>query len=244
MIKKTKNYDMFTFRSDNREEIKENHIKFIMKSIQSQNLLEYKPILVNGKMEVIDGQTRLKAAERLGVDIYYQVKEDVNPYDVILMNIQKAWTIGDYLNFYCENKYEEYLKLKEFMNRHQLTIRTALILLWGSTNKETEEFKTGKYVFKDEHSVEEHLHVCWFTINYIRKMNGASSYAESGKFWKALVKLVNHENFELKRWTINLQRMVDRIGPRANTKDYYKSFIDIYNWNSIKKIREGDELFV
>ena len=87
MIQKTKDYEMFKFRDDNRP-LSQPHLKALIDSIKSKNLLEMRPIQVNAQFEVIDGQHRIAAAKALGVDIYYQVEESLNPEDIIRLNIK------------------------------------------------------------------------------------------------------------------------------------------------------------
>ncbi len=87
MIKKTKNYEMFTFREDNREKIDQSHVQRLVFSIEKRNLLELRPIIVNEKFEVIDGQHRLMAAKFLDVEIFYQQEKKLDAKDIITMNI-------------------------------------------------------------------------------------------------------------------------------------------------------------
>lgn len=71
-MKETKDYNIFKKHPNNREIFHAN-LEKIKRSIQIKNLLEYRPIIVDKKMQVIDGQHRLEAARQLGVPIYYQM---------------------------------------------------------------------------------------------------------------------------------------------------------------------------
>lgn len=42
-VKKTKDYDIFTLRSDNRERIDQAHVRRLIQSIKAKNLLELVP---------------------------------------------------------------------------------------------------------------------------------------------------------------------------------------------------------
>ena len=109
MIKQTKNYDQFVLRPDNRADgISERHVKLLMLSLKSKNLLHLRPIAVTESMEVIDGQHRLEAAMRLGLPIYYEVEKNLEAKDVILMNVVKPWSASDFFNYYVKNGYPEY----------------------------------------------------------------------------------------------------------------------------------------
>ncbi len=120
MIHKTKDYNQFIFREDNRAKISQAHVERLAQSIASRNLLEFKPILVKAAMEIIDGQHRFLAAKKLGIEIYYEIKKDINPLDVITLTISKAWMFSAYFNFFCKNNYTEYLKLKDFVDKNKI----------------------------------------------------------------------------------------------------------------------------
>ncbi len=235
MIKSTKNYEMFIFREDNREKIDQVHVKRIKDSIELRNLLDLRPIVVNEKYEILDGQHRLLAAKSLGVEIFYQIEKKLEAQDIIAMNINKAWTNGDFLNFYCQHGYPEYLKLKEFMKKNGITLKIAISIAIGQAKIGFHDFKIGNFVFHEE-SLGYELDICWETINYIKKMNGFSSYTMSSRFWKALLKLIRHPYFDQKKWRDNMQKMIEHFSPRARAEDYVHMVQTVYNWRNQSKI--------
>lgn len=240
MIKKTKDYDIFILRDDNREKIDRPHIQRLCESIKSRNLLEFRPIVVNEKMEVIDGQHRLFAAKALDVEIYYQVESKLDAPDIVRMNISKAWTMGDYLNFYCQHDYEEYKKLAEFMKKHSLTLKVALTIALGQSKLGYYEFKRGEFKF-EECSENVDLDICWETIHYIQKINGYAQYTYTNRFWKAMLKLVKHPNFDAKKWKSNVEKLVSNFCPKARADDYVIMVQNIYNWRNNAKIHLLDD---
>jgi len=72
---KTKDYSIFKKHESNRG-IDQNNLKKIVNSIKAEDLLAFRPILVDAQMRVIDGQHRLEAARLLDLDVYYQRKEE------------------------------------------------------------------------------------------------------------------------------------------------------------------------
>ncbi len=148
MIKKTKDYDLFRFREDNREAINQAHVKRLAESIKARNLLDLRPISVNSEYEVIDGQHRLLAAKSLGVEIYYQMQEGLKAEDIIIMNVSKSWAQADYLNYYCKNGYQEYIKLKDFTKHHNISLKVAINIMVGYSKTAAQEFKNGKFKFR------------------------------------------------------------------------------------------------
>ena len=85
IIQRTTTLDKFKLKKGNRF-INEAHVKALIDSIKKHNLLHLQPIIVDTNMNVIDGQHRLKAAERLQVPIYYVIAADVSFDDIILGN--------------------------------------------------------------------------------------------------------------------------------------------------------------
>ena len=64
-------------------------------------------------MEVVDGQHRLKAAQELGVAIYYQIIEDAQLQEIQLLNAYaRPWQTGDYLDSYVALGKKEYIEVE------------------------------------------------------------------------------------------------------------------------------------
>lgn len=225
---KTCDYDQFKFRDDNRKRIDTEHIKRLIDSIQTQNLLEMRPIIVNQHMEVLDGQHRLLAAKELKLEIYYEIREHEN-YMVPLLNIQKEWTTYDFLNYYSRNGFQEYTRLLNFMNHHGLNIHIALRICAGSGQHLTSKFKKGQFQFNKKVSDDSLAH-CFRIVERIKQLNSDTNYVNSGKFWNGMIKLVNHENFELEKFLNNFEKLNGKLSIKATAILYYECLKDINNW--------------
>jgi hypothetical protein len=234
MIQNTKEYDKFKFREDNRARIDQAHVRRLVESIKSRNLLNLRPISINDKWEIMDGQHRLLAAKALDTEIYYEVQK-LQKEDIIVMNISKSWGLVDYFNYFCFHQEKEYIKLREFIKRNNVSLKIALNMLIGEGKGDYYEFRQGKFKF-DNDIQDSCFDVCWDTINYVKRMNGYSSYTQSSRFWKAMLKLINHKNFDAAKWMVNLGRFIERVGPRASTDDYSKLLMDIFNWKNNSKV--------
>lgn len=237
---KTNNYEMFKLRDDNRGKLDRPHIQRLKESITARNLLELRPIEVNDKMEVLDGQHRLMAAKELGVTIYYKIQRDLSQHDIIIMNVTKNWTITDYLNFYVKNQYDEYIKLKRFLDNSNLSLKLGLTLTVGRGRDMFKNFREGKYTFHDE-EIGKEISACWETIHLVKQLNGFAFYLDTSKLWKSLMKLIRHPDFDNDHWLKNLKKMIERFSPRVSEKDYLKMMIDIYNWRHNVKLKFVEE---
>jgi hypothetical protein len=94
------------------------HIKRLKVSIIEKGML-CNPILINDKMEVIDGQHRLIASQEAKSFIYYIILKDYSLSEVHTLNLnQKNWTKKDFMDGYADMGIESYIKLREFINKN------------------------------------------------------------------------------------------------------------------------------
>jgi hypothetical protein len=95
------------------------HIKRLKSSILDNGML-CNPILVNEKMEVIDGQHRLLACKECQSFIYFIILKNYNLNEVHTLNLnQKNWTKKDFMDGYCDMGIESYIKLREFIKNNE-----------------------------------------------------------------------------------------------------------------------------
>lgn len=116
-VKSTKDYKQFKKLEGNRG-ISQDRVNKIIKSIQRVGYIT-SPIIVNEKMEVIDGQGRLEALQALHMPVDYIVEPGIGIDECISMNINKTnWTMNDYINSYAERGNENYVRLKNLMDKY------------------------------------------------------------------------------------------------------------------------------
>lgn len=234
----TIDYEVFQRPKCNRK-IDTSVLKKLEKSIKEKNLLASKPIVVDRFFNVIDGQHRLEVAKKLGIPIPYQVDEKCDIYDMVkLNNNQKAWTINDYLNYYCHaEERPEYLKLRDFVERENLQLNIALHLLNGTKNKDFfERFKNGHYVFPNEMQffrVIEKKSMISDTIDYLKKTSsGSKTYLSRVTFYGALVEFFSMRYFTYDIFRKKLQYKLEMLHPCSKKGDYINIFKNIYNWKN------------
>lgn len=235
-MKETVNYEQFKLRDDNRDGgVTDAHVRKIVASIKLKNMLEFRPIIVNEHMEVIDGQHRLAAAKELKVPIYYEIHTGAAGAEIIGYNLAKAWMPSDYLNYYCEHDYPHYKKLREFMKNQSLSLQSAMCLCTKKSKHSLEEFRLGKFIFNDEYNAVS-FEVCLETIDKIKTSMGFSHFTKSSRFWKALIRITTHDDFNEEKWFKNMSKFIERFCPKATTKDYLKLFLEVHNFQNQNKI--------
>lgn len=239
-IVKTKDYNLFKKHEHNRS-IDQLNLKKIVASIQAQNLLEYRPLLVDEYMRVIDGQHRLEAAKILQVDIFYQVNRDSKSEDIILLNAHgKNWTINDYVDSFISKGNREYKKLKEFCQERDCPYYIAIRALKGDRDHTMKDFKNGLFKFTDEHSMDLLAQLLNKTDTVLATIKqyvlGHVKVIRSTKLKSAIISLLKNAQCDLDVLLNKIAYKADAIRPCADTIAYYSMLRDIYNWKNSNPI--------
>lgn len=114
----TTNYDLFVFTNWNRN-ISNARVVMMVESITKVGWLP-QPVLVNEKYEVIDGQSRVKALEQLGLPVEFCIMPGIGRRECQMLNLfQKNWTTKNYIDSYASDGNENYIWLKEMLERYK-----------------------------------------------------------------------------------------------------------------------------
>lgn len=115
----TDEYENFKKLKSNRK-VKKSKVTAIKESIKEIGWIP-NPIIVNEKLQVIDGQHRLAALEQLGLPVPYVIAEGVGVNECMWLNRNMSnWTIEDYITAYIEEGNEHYKKLRELSKKHKV----------------------------------------------------------------------------------------------------------------------------
>ena len=143
---KTKNYSMFKKVRGNRD-VDPVHVARIVKLIAQRDTKN--PIIVNKKMEVLDGQHTLEARKQLGLDVYYLISESTDALDVAAMNTGKRnWGLKNHLDMHCDRGKPDYQIVRSKMIQYKTPIGETIALMLGQAqvkNEVTQDFKLGKF---------------------------------------------------------------------------------------------------
>jgi hypothetical protein len=228
----TTDYSFFKQITSNRE-LDERHVSKLVRAISQKNMLHLNPIILNYKNEVIDGQHRLAAAEKLGVKVFYVIDELIDKKDIASLNSNsKNWKVSDYINYWTIEKAPGFDKLSHFLYEYpKIPASSALILLSMDGKRDTSGLKNG------------HIDV--------------SNYNHALMIANALVVLYNDYDFVFERNFIlalkscfdenpdfsfeTLQKKIS-LQPRSfvtcrTVKQYLEMIEEIYNYKSQNKLR-------
>ena len=149
----TTDYDQFTFLKSNRA-IDESHVYKLIKLIKAEGH-QKEPVIVNEKLEVISGQHRIKACEKLEMRVTYIIVPGLTIKDAREMNnSQKPWSFKDHLRCYGHSSHynhQPYKQVDSLLEEYpSLSNAVALVLLSpktyvGSYNK----FKLGTFAVEN-----------------------------------------------------------------------------------------------
>jgi len=223
-VQKTINYFQFKRISSNRP-VDTKHVKKLVSKITVKDQLHLFPIVVNSKMEIIDGQHRLAAAEILGKYIYYQVDDKISKDDIADVNsTSKNWATIDYINYWTVEKKEGFDKISEFMLDNPLiSASTVLMLMSKNETRDLNGLKQGSI---DVDNYDNALKVAGALKEYRELIN----FAYDVYFIRAVKKIMavpgyNHEQMKAK---IEVQRR--SLCKCVNVKQYVEMLDEIYNY--------------
>lgn len=156
-IFQTSNYQNFSFINGNRP-LNQKKIANIIKEIEAGNdMLQYYPILVSvidGKLQILDGQHRFFISKKLQRPVYYILASDEKTMQEIAKinsNVEK-WKPHNFINCYVQQGNENYIKLQQFIDTYGINTGTSIRLLAngtpgveGSSDALTKSFEHGTF---------------------------------------------------------------------------------------------------
>lgn len=231
-IEKTFNYDLFKKHPLNRE-IKQSNLKSLIKSFEQINMLAFNPIIVNPNMEILDGQHRLEVAKQLNLEVYYIVCPVDFKNCIYLLQTQKTWELEDYLEFYVKQNNENYIKLKTFVEKNNLSIDLSCKILSKDAGKGLKivDFKSGKFVFpKDLSKTNEIIKDYLFIKDKITTppFYNANIIKAKSNFQKALIEFTLRSDFNVDLFLKNLYKKSELFKNYGSSYLYYTFFLKIY----------------
>lgn len=223
------------------------HIRRLSQSIKDNGLL-CNPILVNEKMEVIDGQHRLLAAKDANSEIYYVILKGYDLKEVHALNLnQKNWTKKDFLNGYADLGVDSYIKLKKFTQKNNDFNLSDCIAL--CSNLTTSSGLTIGHKFKKSNSVSNQSEVFEEGTWKIKNIDLAQENAEKIRLIKpyysgynrttfvgTMLTIFANENFDFNEFMHKLRLQPTALVDCSNRGQYKMLIEDIYNYRSRNKV--------
>jgi hypothetical protein len=227
-LQETRDYEQFQYLNNNRE-VNRGHVEALKKAFEEYgNLTKVQPVLVNERMQIIDGQHRFEACKELGEPIFYNIVPGLSITEARKMNIlHRGWTTDDYARSYAVGgnpNYQKYLDLKEeYGFTHSVmidycnnaSIRTGMFA----------DFREGLFVLADEASVRERLDMLAAAGDIL-----GHRIAGERVFARALLKVSQVEGFKLPRMLKQLKARKDHLRQYTNLQDAMRQLEEVYNY--------------
>lgn len=226
----TTNYDQFKKIQGNRS-ISKTQVARLTKAIAHKNLLAQNPIIVNERMEVIDGQHRLEVAKANNYPLYYVIKEGLSLDDVVRQNTANMkWAGQDFLASHIEQGNKEYIRLQELMDEFGLTLANALQMFVMAEGGHTLRlFKLGEMKLNEEHGrLVAEMRAMLIPYTNLR----VKTDREFILALKQAVTAVSAEHI-----VERLEASGKQITGRVSTREYLQELEDIVNYNMRERIR-------
>jgi len=231
VILESKDYSIFKYLDTNRQ-IVNSHIKKLAEAMREKpETNKVRPILVNEKMQVIDGQHRLKACEMLDMPVYYVIGKGLTITDAQRLNaMQKNWGPVDYAESYATSGDKNYQQYLSFREEYRLSHKTTITYLTQSITgaNVAESFRAGYFKVKSYRKAAKLAQQLLEVGAYIRE------YKRS-QFGQAFMILAQHPNYSHKRFLHRAENYSKKfIVQYENLSDYIRSLEALYNFNTEK----------
>lgn len=225
----TTDYNKFKKLEGNRD-VLDSRVANLICSIQERGWIR-NPIVVNEKMEIIDGQGRAEALHQLEMPIEFVVAEGATIDDCIALNIrQKNWSLTDYINSFAVRHFPDYVILDEKVKEYHGVLQTEAISLMlgknGGSKSQKDVIQNGRYVIADIETVEDRLDFLLKAMDIIGSERGRSC------LWAAALKFVYlTDKIQNDVFLDKLSKYRVKLGKALKEDDAIASLDTIYNYN-------------
>ena len=239
-----KNYTKFTLFDNNRD-INETHVEELIASMRKSGQLM--PVVVTPDKEVIDGQHRLKACEKLGIPVSYVINSTGNSKQIAVMNnTQKGWKNKDFLKHFSHSGHSnssEYKKIEKFFEEYKLPFRVGIALLsnytvnmdGGNNRGPMPFFRDGSFKIQDLDKAKE-------TASRLIKLKSfVPNLVRIVKFSVAFIKISKLENFNLKTCYTQIEKNSNKFDKCLNQEDWNEAMVRAYNYNLVTKGKKASK---
>jgi hypothetical protein len=171
-IKKSTDHSIFIFTKLNRAIDYAKVQRFVEESKKSPYLMATCPILVNSKMEIIDGQHRYLACKENNIPIFYIQSDKLTYDDIIVLNKdQKNWNLEDYISHHVTKGNINFIKLLVFSKKTGLSISLCCLFLGFNRKSLVYSIKNGSLIFPNEEREEKILKKCNHLIDFKKSIS-------------------------------------------------------------------------
>lgn len=166
-IYRTKDYSKFKFNKYNRK-IDEPHLQTLMTNIRLRKAV-IEPIQVDSQFNIVDGQHRLVACQRLGLPVDYFVDTQTKVIDADLLNSKaKSWSLMTYIQRGVSIGDPDYIKLYRQILKWGGVFSPSMIAEFYSKSHHspTSDIKSRSFVFNENPTADSFLEALSKQLKY------------------------------------------------------------------------------
>lgn len=243
-VYETEDYSIFKELENNRD-VTVARVNKLVASFSQKEILN--PIVVNEKMEIVDGQGRYEALKTLGRTIKFIVVQGADVDDCRRMNAYNSkWTSTDFITSYANAGNENYINLLECQKQCKFPIGRILALCGIKTKHihddytvnswSTNSISLGELIFT-ESDKQKAIKLVAMTKEIYQALALTGKGGE--KFYDALHKIFKTEGYDHKRMIEKCKKCRSSFCVMANLPDMLKEFSRVYNW----KIQPNNRIY-
>jgi len=234
LIELTKDYGIFKPHGE-QQPMQTAHVNRLITSMKLHGFIPANPIHVykDGKFyRVIDGHHRLRAAQALGIYVFYIVgdKEDA-PLIAVKNWAVRKWNADAFIHMYASRGVESYVKLLTYVKRG-LPTKFAIALLSNETTaggNQNEAIRNGSFKVKVTKYADEIIHV-------MDTLGSLTPEAKSKHFISAMAVLMRVPEFSSSTLISKIQFNPRALVKCATREQMFELIEEIYNFRSREKL--------
>ena len=215
------------------------HLKGLLKSVKENYLPTI--IIVNDKMEIIDGQHRNEVCKILNFPIKYIIRPGYGLKEAQALNANsKIWTDKDHISSFATLGKEDYQQLLAFIEKYKFGIKESERLLTGVSTHSGKSgsrslAKTGEFKVVNLARAEKWAQTILSIEPYYKGVRRRS-------FFHAMFRLLNQKDknmtpFKSATFLNKLEKNSLRLQDCVTVEMYIKDIEKIYNYRSKEKAR-------
>lgn len=220
---KTTDYEKFKIKDSNRP-IREGLVKRLMESISEIGYVESRPIIVNENYEILDGQHRFYACQRLELPICFDIINANGSSDKIVIHLnqnQDVWRVSEFIHFYAQKGVKCYVDYLSFKNLYKLDTTNAIRMFFHEHYGIHKEIREGKDIrINSKHEA---------IASFIKELKPYHDFVDKATFVRSVVRLFNSATDQQIQKLFDLRMM---LFEQPNISTYLKLFEEIINRRS------------
>ena len=226
----TTDYSIFKRLVGNRD-IPESRIAKIVESIQTIGWV-HNPIIVNEKMEVIDGQGRLTALQRLKMPVEYVIAPGAGNTECVYMNMNMVnWKLPDFVKSYAEQGNENYQRLLTLMEKYaggNLNIISTAV--YRVSKEKTRDIKAGVLQLTEE-QYRDAIPRLEFVKPMLEKLNEKRLPGSLMTLIQTLIYYYDYPEVDKERLAYSVEKYIYNASPWVINEDCEREVEAVYNYN-------------